>query len=56
MRASSKDFEFSRRSMEDHWTAGFTTRSAPSAIRKSWNGPTSADGVFTFDLAAHARF
>ena len=37
----SKDYEFSRRSMEDHWTAGSTTRSAPCAIRKCWSGPTA---------------
>ena len=47
----SKDFEFSRRSMEDHWTAGLNdtvrTLRHPEVLER----PTSADGVFTFDLA-----
>jgi NTE family protein len=52
----SKDFEFSRRSMEDHWTTGLhdTVRTLrhPEVLER----PNTADGVFTFDLAAHARF
>ena len=52
----SKDFEFSSRSMEDHWTAGLhdTVRTLrhPEVLER----PNSADGVFTFDIAAHARF
>ena len=51
----SKDFEFSSLSMEDHWTAGFNdtvrTLRHPEALER----PSSADGVFTFDLAAHGR-
>ena len=51
----SKDFEFSSRSMEDHWTAGLhdTVRTLrhPEVLQR----PNSADGVFTFDLAAHGR-
>jgi NTE family protein len=51
----SKDFEFSARSMEDHWAAGHwdtirTLRHPEVLVR-----PTGADGVFTFDLAAHGR-
>ena len=34
----SKDYEFSRNSMIDHWNAGYTTRSARCAIRKRCNG------------------
>jgi NTE family protein len=51
----SKDFEFSRQSMEDHWTAGrhdtVRTLRHPEVLER----PASADGVFTFDVAAHGR-
>jgi NTE family protein len=51
----SKDFEFSSRSMEDHWAAGHNdtirTLRHPEVLER----PNSADGVFTFDLAAHGR-
>ena len=51
----SKDFEFSSRSMEDHWRAGLTdtirTLRHPEVLER----PTSHDGVFTFDVAAHGR-
>jgi NTE family protein len=51
----SKDFEFSRRSMQDHWAAGHNdtvrTLRHPEVLER----PTSADGVFTFDVAAHGR-
>jgi NTE family protein len=51
----SKDYEFSRRSMEDHWRAGrhdtIRTLRHPEVLAR----PTGPDGVFTFDLAAHGR-
>ena len=51
----SKDYEFSRRSMEDHWAAGYhdTVRTLrhPAVLQR----PKSADEVFTFDLAEHGR-
>lgn len=51
----SKDCEFSRRSMEDHWRAGFhdTVRTLrhPEVLER----PSSLDGVFTFDAAEHGR-
>jgi NTE family protein len=51
----SKDFEFSRQTMEEHWIAGrhdtVRTLRHPEVLER----PTSADGVFTFDLAAHGR-
>ena len=51
----SKDFEFSSPSMEDHWAAGLNdtirTLRHPEALER----PTSADGVFAFDLAAQGR-
>lgn len=51
----SKDFEFSARSMEDHWAAGLSdtirTLRHPEVLER----PTSADGVFTFDIATDGR-
>jgi NTE family protein len=51
----SKDYEFSRQSMEDHWRAGYqdTVRTLrhPEVLER----PRSADGVFTFDIAEHER-
>ena len=51
----SKDFEFSRQSMEDHWTAGrhdtVRTLRHPEVLER----PISADGVFMFDAATHGR-
>ena len=51
----SKDFEFSSRSMEDHWAAGLSdtirTLRHPEVLER----PTTADGVFTFDVATHGR-
>ena len=49
----SKDYEFSRRSMEDHWASGhhdtIRTLRHPEVLAR----PTGPDGVFAFDLAAH---
>jgi NTE family protein len=46
----SKDYEFSRLSMQDHWRAGYhdavRTLRHPDVLAR----PTSLDGVFTFDL------
>jgi NTE family protein len=51
----SKDFEFSSLSMEDHWSAGrsdtIRTLRHPEVLER----PTSADGVFTFDVASQGR-
>lgn len=47
----SKDYEFSRRSMEEHWRAGYhdTVRTLrhPEVLAR----PTNAEGVATFDIA-----
>ena len=52
---SSKDYEFSRRTMEEHWESGYSdmTRSLehPEVLQR----PESPDGVFTFDLALQGR-
>jgi NTE family protein len=51
----SKDFEFSRQSMEDHWRAGYydTVRTLrhPEVLER----PDSEEGVFVFDLAVQGR-
>jgi NTE family protein len=51
----SKDYEFSRSSMEEHWRAGYhdtiRTLRRPEVLER----PTSIDGVFTFDLAYDGR-
>jgi NTE family protein len=52
---SSKDYEFSRRTMEEHWTAGYNdavrTLRHPVVLQR----PDGMDGVFTFDLAVDGR-
>jgi NTE family protein len=52
---SAKDYEFSRRSMEDHWSAGYhdTVRTLrhPEVLAR----PQNHEGVFTFDLAQDGR-
>ena len=51
----SKDFEFSRLSMTDHWNAGYNdairTLRHPEALQR----PTDRTGVATFDLAVNGR-
>jgi NTE family protein len=52
---ASKDYEFSRRTMEEHWKTGYDdmlrTLRHPEVLQR----PQSADGVFTFDLARQGR-
>jgi NTE family protein len=51
----SKDYEFSRASMTDHWTAGYNdamrTLRHPEALVR----PTDSSGCATFDLAINGR-
>jgi NTE family protein len=51
----SKDYEFSRLSMEEHWRAGYhdAVRSLrhPEALQR----PRNQEGVYTFDLAVDGR-
>ncbi|TCL71228.1 patatin-like phospholipase family protein [Rhizobium sp. BK251] len=51
---SSKDYEFSRLTMEEHWAAGYRdaveTLSHPEVLER----PQTLDGVATFDLADNA--
>ena len=52
---ASKDYEFSRRTMEEHWKAGYSdmvrTLRNPEVLQR----PQSPDGVFTFDLKQQGR-
>jgi NTE family protein len=52
---SSKDYEFSRATMNEHWTAGYhdavRTLRHPEVLQR----PEDMNGVFTFDLAVDAR-
>ncbi|MGH6858035.1 MAG: patatin-like phospholipase family protein [Methylocella sp.] len=51
----SKDYEFSRRTMEEHWQAGYDdavrTLRHPEVLQR----PENHEGVFTFDLARDGR-
>jgi NTE family protein len=53
---ASKDYEFSRHTMEEHWKAGYhdTVRTLrhPEVLER----PDDKDGVFTFDLAMDGRY
>lgn len=52
---TSKDYEFSRRTMEEHWKSGYNdavrTLRHPEVLQR----PNGVDGVFTFDLARNGR-
>jgi len=52
---ASKDYEFSRHTMEEHWKSGYhdTVRTLrhPEVLQR----PDGDDGVFTFDLATDGR-
>ena len=52
---ASKDYEFSRLTMEEHWRSGYhdavRTLRHPEVLER----PNGSDGVFTFDLAVHGR-
>jgi NTE family protein len=47
---ASKDYEFSRRTMEEHWAAGYRDMTRTLAYPEVLERPKSPDGVFTFDL------
>lgn len=52
---ASKDYEFSRLTMEEHWRSGYNdavrTLRHPEVLQR----PDGSDGVFTFDLAVQGR-
>ncbi len=51
----SKDYEFSRRSMDEHWQAGYFDAVRTLRHPEVFERPTDEDGVFTFDLAVDGR-
>jgi NTE family protein len=51
----SKDYEFSRPSMEEHWRAGYHDARRTLRHPEVLNRPTDHAGVLTFDLAADGR-
>src|SRR3974390_631390 len=51
----SKDYEFSRRTMEEHWTAGYNDAVRTLRYPEVLQRPDEVDGVFTFDLANQDR-
>jgi NTE family protein len=51
----SKDYEFSRSSMEEHWHAGYHDTIRTLRHPEVFERPTSIDGVFAFDLAYDGR-
>jgi NTE family protein len=51
----SKDYEFSRVGMEEHWRAGYHDARRTLRHREVLQRPTNHEGVFTFDLAVDGR-
>jgi NTE family protein len=51
----SKDYEFSRLSMEEHWRAGYHDARRTLHHREVLERPKNLEGVFTFDLAEDGR-
>jgi NTE family protein len=52
---NSKDYEFSRRSMEDHWRAGYHDAVRTLRHREVLERPDNLEGVFTFDIGEDGR-
>ena len=51
----SKDYEFSRAGMEEHWRAGYHDARRTLRHREVLQRPTNHEGVFTYDLAVDGR-
>jgi NTE family protein len=51
----SKDYEFSRFGMEEHWRAGYHDARRTLRHREVLERPANHEGVFTFDLVADGR-
>jgi NTE family protein len=51
----SKDYEFSRQSMVDHWRDGYDDTARTLAHPEVLERPRTADGVSIFDIAEHQR-
>jgi NTE family protein len=52
---TSKDYEFSRRTMEEHWASGYNDAVRTLRHKEVLQRPENSDGVFTFDLARDGR-
>jgi NTE family protein len=52
---TSKDYEFSRRTMEEHWESGYNDAVRTLRHQEVLQRPENSDGVFTFDLARDGR-
>jgi NTE family protein len=51
----SKDYDFSRTTMEEHWRAGYQDAVRTLRHKEVLERPTNLDGIFTFDLAVQGR-
>jgi NTE family protein len=51
----SKDYEFSRAGMEEHWRAGYHDARRTLRHREVLQRPTNHEGVFAFDLVVDGR-
>src|SRR5215510_6067664 len=51
----SKDYEFSRLTMEEHWRAGYHDAVRTLRHEEVFERPSHLEGVFTFDLAQASR-
>jgi NTE family protein len=51
----SKDYEFSRASMQEHWRAGYHDAVHTLRHREVLQRPINDEGVFTFDLDRDGR-
>ena len=52
---NSKDYEFSRLTMEEHWRAGYHDAARTLRHREVLERPNSLEGVSTFDVAQDGR-
>ena len=52
---SSKDYEFSRLTMEEHWLSGYNDALRALRHRQVLERPRTPDGVATFDLQNEGR-
>jgi NTE family protein len=52
---SSKDCQFSRHMMEEHWAAGYYDTVRTLRYPEVLERPRSLDGVFTFDVGREGR-
>jgi len=52
---ASKDYEFSRRTMEEHWGAGYDDAVRSLRQPELFQRPNNPEGVQTFDFCKKAR-